>query len=494
MYRFSITGEFEEMTCEDWMDNESWFDIKLLVDVHRGGDYDKSMKNDSYGKAIKQVLLTLGILAYHIVHLGRNLGAKLLEMLEEESEEIRKMGNWNPSIQDASYSTKLPMKPIRNLAGCQKAGGMYYNKRTVVEPPMELLLMTPVGSWVYQAKTWVDEANANGKGKTTAANFLNFMVALNRIFIQDSAAMMIQHPERVTHPVFHMELFRTVEFQVSFVCLSPFHYRFWLTNLVSLFQTFKLKMEQELGNNDSPLDAHLQAVLPGVHHRLEVHRQELACLRGDVGRLTTVVESSAQVFSEKVDEIILMNEEKNEVLGRMHIMVGSRLLGERTSGDGEEETTPPSSPPRPSASPRRPDDCPKYHLSVAPKSFFAIYNEWYGGGPDFEDVPVPGGIAALELKFKARWRKHFEPHEVKEFSRRRMCINAIKVYAEREGVSEATAIGRLSTIYDEEGKKKVPIMANLMQSMGLIEKKARRGKSKNSDEATTTATTTVATE
>ena len=129
------------------------------------------------------------------------------------------MGNWNPSIQDASYSTKLPMKPIRNLAGCQKAGGMYYNKRTVVEPPMELLEMTPVGHWVYQAKTWVDEANANGKGKTTVANFLNFMVALNRIFLQDSAAMIIQYPERATHPVFHMELFRTVEFQVScWVC------------------------------------------------------------------------------------------------------------------------------------------------------------------------------------------------------------------------------------------------------------------------------------
>ncbi len=51
------------------------------------------MKTNSYGKAIKQVLMTLGIYAYHIVHLGQNLGAKLLEMLEEELGEIRKMGN-----------------------------------------------------------------------------------------------------------------------------------------------------------------------------------------------------------------------------------------------------------------------------------------------------------------------------------------------------------------------------------------------------------------
>ena len=50
-----------------------------------------------------------------------------------------------------------------------------------------------------------------------------------------------------------------------------------------------------------------------------------------------------------------------------------------------------------------------------------------------------------------------------------MCINAIQAYATREGVSQAVAIGKLSTIYKEEGKKKVPLMANLMQSMGLIE-------------------------
>jgi hypothetical protein len=92
---------------------------------------------------------------------------------------------------------------------------MYYNKRTVIEPPFELLQMTPAGRWVYQVKSWVDKANLNGAGKTTAANFLNFMVALNRIFIQDAATMMIQFPERGTHPVFHMELFRSVKFQVS---------------------------------------------------------------------------------------------------------------------------------------------------------------------------------------------------------------------------------------------------------------------------------------
>ena len=106
------------------------------------------------------------------------------------------------------------MMSICNLAVCKKAGGMYYKKRTVMEPPMELLLMTPVGKWVYQAKEWIDEANLARAGKMTASNFLNFMVELNKVFLQDSAAMMIQHPTRVSHPVFHLELFRSVEFKV----------------------------------------------------------------------------------------------------------------------------------------------------------------------------------------------------------------------------------------------------------------------------------------
>jgi hypothetical protein len=245
-------------------------------------------------------------------------------------------------------------------------------------------------------------------------------------------------------------------------------------------------MQNELANDESPLDANLQSVLPGVHQRLEVQREEISCLRGDIGRLTVAVENHTLVFNDKVEEIISMNDEKMEVLGRMHIMVGSRLLGETVEGEGSPSSSPPSSPPpRPPPTSRRVgegDEAPKYHLALSPKSLFAIYNEWYGGGPDFQDIPVPGGIAALENKFKARWRRHFEPNEVKDFSRRRMCINAISAYATREGISEVRAIDLLNTIYEEDAKKKVPTMADIVQNMGLIEKKNKRGKGKDPPE------------
>jgi hypothetical protein len=70
-----------------------------------------------FAKVIKQVLLALGIMGLHILHLGRNLGPKLSEMLEEKSYTIHQLGNWNPSMQDSCYMTKLPMGPIWKLAG-----------------------------------------------------------------------------------------------------------------------------------------------------------------------------------------------------------------------------------------------------------------------------------------------------------------------------------------------------------------------------------------
>jgi hypothetical protein len=69
-----------------------------------------------------------------------------------------------------------------------------------------------------------------------------------------------------------------------------------------------------------------------------------------------------------------------------------------------------------------------------------------------------------------------------------MCINAINVYATREGVSQATSIYQLNNIYKEEAKKKVPCMANIMQRMGLFAKQARQGRATNPAEAMTVAT------
>jgi Centromere DNA-binding protein complex CBF3 subunit, domain 2 len=144
MYRFYVTKEFQDFTLEDWFDNEKWFDVKLLVDVN-SSDKTKEISNDGYSKHIKRTLGKHRIVQEKLCHLGRKLGVKILDLLEEESPEIQRMGNWNPSMMDKSYSSKLPMGPIRKLAGYSGNSKMYFNTRTTVEPCDDLLALTPIG-------------------------------------------------------------------------------------------------------------------------------------------------------------------------------------------------------------------------------------------------------------------------------------------------------------------------------------------------------------
>jgi hypothetical protein len=221
-FRFATTKEFDLFTAQDWLDNKKWFDIKLLVDATRNdANHCKAMANNTYSEAIKTTLKKLNIPSNHWVHLGRTLGPKILELLEEESDDIRRLGNWNPSIQESSYSIKLPLSPMRKLAGYTTANGMYHNARTTVMPSEALKLRTPF-AFAISMLPQVSQALLNDEGAKdstgqTALGFLKFMNESSVIFLQDAAAMMISKPERRDHPLFRrLGCFEGADWDVSF--------------------------------------------------------------------------------------------------------------------------------------------------------------------------------------------------------------------------------------------------------------------------------------
>lgn len=214
MYRIDTTGEFKDFTVEQWMDNAHWYDIKLLIDVIGPNNNKKEMLNDGYGKHIKKVLQMLSLSCEAILHLGRKIGSKILDLLEEESEAIRRMGQWNNSIFDNSYSSKLPLGPMRKLAGYSGSTKLYFNARTDVMPTDELLRMTPIGCWVYDA--FVGVQDQAGSSKQTCLQVLNFLCEMNKVFLQDAAAMLVLHPDRGDSDLFQeLPLFNTPQFTVS---------------------------------------------------------------------------------------------------------------------------------------------------------------------------------------------------------------------------------------------------------------------------------------
>jgi hypothetical protein len=142
----------------------------------------------------------------------------MLDLLEEESEEICQMGNWNPSIYDVSYSSKLPLPPIQKLVGYHSNQGFYWNIRTHVEPPEELLCATLMGKWVYNAYEGVCEADTNGEHQTST-HVQKFFCYLNMVFLQDLAAFMVEQPDQQFHPLFEkLDVFKIKEFDVCLLC------------------------------------------------------------------------------------------------------------------------------------------------------------------------------------------------------------------------------------------------------------------------------------
>jgi hypothetical protein len=215
-FRFHLTREFDLFTLEDWLDNKKWFNVKLLVDASRGDtNLEQEMDNGSYARSIKKVLKALMIPSSHFVHLGRTLGPKILELLEEESEAIRQLGNWDPKIQETSYSTKLPLGPMRKIGGWVSGNGMFYCPRTRPLPSIPLQKSTPYG-FSFEQYDLVDQAVADGETCFTALSFLKLMKNSAKIFLQDAAAMLILHPERESHPIYSLECFHHDDWKVSF--------------------------------------------------------------------------------------------------------------------------------------------------------------------------------------------------------------------------------------------------------------------------------------
>ena len=165
----------------------------------------------------------LGLPTKHTSHLGHILGPKKLEMLEANSEKIRVLGNWDPKTQESTYSSKVPMRTLRAMAGFTEAGGMHHNPRVGVEAPETL--KDQVFPWLKDSTDRLEELKrVNGRQKTTATAFLRHMDLMASVVVQDVAAMKLLHPDRCQKaPLMDDPLFRSEEFKVSKLCRTAFH-------------------------------------------------------------------------------------------------------------------------------------------------------------------------------------------------------------------------------------------------------------------------------
>lgn len=217
MARFELTHEFDEECCPDFTKNSDWYPIKLLIGLE--GDHKKEMANNTYDSGIRGTLKRLGIASNHIVHIGRILGASELALAEVPEDDIRIIGNWQPSVRDKSYSIKLPIKAMRNMAGFEN--GSFLCPRSELEPPKVLkdMIFPFASTELAKVEAAVRAAPRRSPGNlyATALNFLGMLVKMKTIILQDAAAMLVEYPERATHPLLGIPaVFQHPRFMVNY--------------------------------------------------------------------------------------------------------------------------------------------------------------------------------------------------------------------------------------------------------------------------------------
>jgi hypothetical protein len=431
MYRFEQSNEMHPIP--DFCNNESWYGIKILTDANTK-DPTKGITDTTYYSAVNQALNSLGIHSNHFVHIGRVLGSCASEIDEDDSEDLRRLGNWDPKMQEARYSTKLPMKIIRSRAGFQKANGLHYNPRVSLIPSENLQ---------KQIFPWLDEAkekfysNPLHKERPTAHHFLDFMSKLRIIILQDAAAMIAEISERAAHPIFMFAVFNTNE-----------------------FDNFFQDMKKHLLESVSPINTSLEIVLPGVNTRLTgIHSigSRNSNMLVDLQQQLCDLQEEISDFPETVRD---QTEGGLRMVMREFFSYGSTFFQQDAGA-----VPPPShhdSPPCQDSQEHafsilnlnttdiRHINTPalvpgsNYKLAANPKSASEIWNQWHGIGT-YSDMPVEGGIPEMEKQHKTRWRKGYSGPEKKQFSRWKLTIATMT--KAKEGKSDDEFLKEMNDLF-----------------------------------------------
>ena len=106
-----------------------------------------------------------------------------------------------------------------------------------------------------------------------------------------------------------------------------------------------------------------------------------------------------------------------------------------------------------------------YHLSQSPPSVTYMWNQWHGL-PPFKDVPIVGGIPAMNRLYTSKWRKGYSVGEHKQYSRFKIMIESmIKLRAQND--DDNCFLNEMDLLFAEE-KKITPIQRIVKERLQKI--------------------------
>ena len=160
---------------------------------------------------MKQACNALGITSKHFVHFGCDTGVVACEMQEVDPQYIKMIGNWNLDVREDRYSSKLPLKAMRALAGHSQDKGGFFLPRSTIDPPPELCRQ--VFPFLDKAISTIDNVP-----KPTAQAFFELLLNLQCVVLQDVAILLHQGRK---NSLFLLPVFATTAFHTCLLYTSP---------------------------------------------------------------------------------------------------------------------------------------------------------------------------------------------------------------------------------------------------------------------------------
>jgi len=209
------------------------------------------------------------------------------------------MGQWSDGIWEGSHSSKLPFSPYKSWLDMHSIQSFISIRALLLN--QKHLYCTTHSSVNGCTLAGVTEAASNTGKHSTALQVLRFFAELNKIYLQDAAAMIALTPSRANHPMFKdIIVFRTDE-----------------------FKAFTEKMRQALEHENNPMDANSESVLPGVHRWQNANHGAVQSLKATVEDLTKEMKEG---FTNLQEVAPLDQEASNRFLVASFLQVAKQLI------------------------------------------------------------------------------------------------------------------------------------------------------------------------
>ena len=260
------------------------------------------------------------------------------------------------------------------------------------------------------------------------------------------------HPDRAPHELFTMPVFCSPE-----------------------FIEFRTNMATLLNDNVNPLDLTLQSMLPAIHDRFTM-------VQNEIGAGFRILE---QKHSDKLDTLYnhlqaIQDCQRRNLMDVFHNAFQSAAnisVVAAPRSPGAASTVPAARTPNLhiAAMPQEHHQSPvvttnshifgyTYRLPPSPSSVTEMWDAWFGLG-EYEDKPIPGGVAQMNVLHKARWRTAYKGHERKHFSRYNVIVKTISHLV--EGGRELQCIlAEFDELFVTDAKSSISTFGDIIRDKG----------------------------